>query len=201
MIWFEIFLLALALSIDAFIVSFSCGLVVKKNKEKNSYKMAAANGFAQFAMPVLGWYGTQTINNCIGAITAFDHWVVFFVFLALGIKFIMDALEDRDTTCELPRKNITFKILLIAAFATSIDAFVAGVSLYFIPVSIWYASIMIGVVTFINSFIGFRMNKIFKKIPTKYIEISAGVILITLGSKTLIEHMLEHGYEDLMRMF
>lgn len=190
MIWFEVFLLAIALSIDAFIVSFSCGLVVKKDRKKNGYKMAAANGFAQFAMPVLGWYGTNTISDYV---KAFDHWIVFFVFLALGIKFIKDALENKDANCDIStKKHITFKVLLIAAFATSIDAFVAGVSLYFIPVSIWSAGLMIGIVTFINSLIGFRMNKMFKKIPTKYIEVTAGVILITLGSKVLIEHLLSH---------
>ena len=199
MIWFEIFLLALALSIDAFIVSFSCGLVVKKNRNKNAYKMAAANGFAQFAMPVLGWYGTNTISSYV---KAFDHWIVFLVFLALGLKFIKDAMEDKEVECELPtKKHITFKVLLIASFATSIDAFVAGVSLYFMPVSIWIAGIVIGIVTFINSYIGFKMNRLFKKIPRKYIEVFAGVILITLGTKTLIEHMLSHGYEDLMRLF
>ncbi|MFV0626897.1 MAG: manganese efflux pump MntP family protein [Alphaproteobacteria bacterium] len=199
MIWFEIFLLSLALSIDAFLVSFSCGAVVKKNKNKNAYKMAAANGFAQFAMPVLGWYGTNSISDYV---KIFDHWIVFMVFAALGLKFIKDALEDKPVECEVPnKKHITFKVLLIAAFATSIDAFVAGVSLYFMPVSIWLAGIMIGIVTFINSYIGFKMNRLFKKIPTKYIEIFAGVILITLGTKTLIEHMLSHGYEDLLKLF
>ncbi|MDD4556462.1 MAG: manganese efflux pump MntP family protein [Alphaproteobacteria bacterium] len=199
MIWFEVFLLALALSIDAFLVSFSCGLVVKKNKVKNAYKMAFANGFAQFAMPVLGYYGTSAVS---GYVKAFDHWIVFFVFLALGVKFILDGLEDKEIACEISsKKKITFKILLIAAFATSIDAFAAGVSLYFIPVSIWLAGLMIGVVTFINSYIGFRLNRLFKKIPTKYIEVFAGVILITLGTKVLIEHMLSHGYDDLMRLF
>lgn len=198
MIWFDVFLLAVALSIDAFIVSFSCGLVVKKNKKKNGYKMAAANGFAQFAMPVLGWYGTNTIGDYVGA---FDHWIVFFVFLILGLKFIKDAMENKEASCNLPVKHITFKVLLIASFATSIDAFVAGVSLYFISVSIWLAAILIGVVTFINSLIGFRMNKLFKKIPTKYIEAAAGVILITLGTKILIEHLLSHGYKDLISLF
>ncbi|MDR1693934.1 MAG: manganese efflux pump MntP family protein [Lactobacillaceae bacterium] len=198
MIWFEVFLLAVALSIDAFIVSFSCGLVVNKNKKKNGYKMAAANGFAQFAMPLLGWLGTKTIS---GYVQAFDHWIVFFVFLILGLKFIKDAMEEKASTCELPRKNITFKVLLIAAFATSIDAFVSGVTLYFMPVSIIFAAMMIGIVTFINSLIGFRLTHIFRKIPTKYIEIFAGVILITLGSKVLIEHILNHGYEDLLKLF
>lgn len=188
MVWFEIFLLAVALSIDAFLVSFSCGLVFTKNQNSNAIKMASANGLAQFVMPVLGWYGTNTVGNYV---KAFDHWIVFIVFLILGLKFIKDALEDKETTCDISAKTITFRVVLISAFATSIDAFAAGISLYFIPVSVWIAGVAIGIVTFINSYVGFRMNRLFKKLPTKYIEIFAGSILILLGTKTLIEHLCE----------
>lgn len=186
MIWFEILLLAFALSIDAFVVSFSCGCMVHKEHKKNAFKMAGANGFAQFTMPVLGWFGTNSIGEYV---KSFDHWIVFFVFLVLGVKFIKDALEEEEKSCELP-KSVTFKVLLIASFATSIDAFAAGVSIYFMPVSIWAVALAIGLVTFINSFIGFRLSRIFKKFKSKYLEVSAGVILITLGTKILIEHLL-----------
>lgn len=187
MSYFEIFLLAVALSIDAFVVSFSCGIMVNKKHKKNALKMSFANGFAQFVMPVLGWYGVNIVGDYV---KAFDHWIVFLVFLALGVKFIKDALEKKEQSCNLPKK-ITFKILLIASFATSIDAFAAGISIYFMHISIWTTSIVIGIVTFINSFIGFRISLIFKKLSTKYIEVFAGLILIALGTKTLIEHLVE----------
>lgn len=189
MICFEVLLLAFALSIDAFVVSFSCGLTVNKKQRKNAIKMAAANGFAQFLMPVLGWFGTSSISEYV---KSFDHWIVFLVFLLLGINFIKEAMREKDEeeACKLVGGTLSLKILIIASFATSVDAFAAGISIYFMQVSIWVVAFVIGVITFINSYIGFRASKFLRKIPAKYIEVAAGAILITLGTKILIEHLL-----------
>ena len=76
----DVFLLALALSVDAFVVAFSYGLIIKKGKGKSALKIAAAAGTGQFVMPVLGWYGARSIYDQIAAV---DHWIAFFVFLML----------------------------------------------------------------------------------------------------------------------
>lgn len=183
--WLDVFLLALALAVDAFVVSFSYGLTLKKNRFENSLKLGFATGLGQFVMPIIGWYGTNLIH---GYIESIDHWIAFAVFLALGLKVIDEALSDKDEHQTLS-KSLTFKVLLMIGIATSIDALVTGITLYFMSVSIWFAASVIGVTTFICAIIGFRLNCCFKKVPTKYMEIAAGIILIMLGCKVLYEHL------------
>lgn len=185
--FFDIFLVALALSVDAFIVSFSYGLVVRKNKTANSLKLGLSTGLGQCLMPLIGWFGTKSVYQFIEPV---DHWIAFGVFLALGLKVIADSLEDDcgDETKHL-QKNLTFKILLMIGIATSIDALVMGGTLFFMGADIFVAAPVIGLTTFICSVIGFHLNCFFKKIPTKYMEIGAGLILIALGCKVLYEHL------------
>lgn len=184
---FDIFLLGLALSVDAFVVSFSYGLVLKPHRRSNGIKLGLCTGFFQFFMPVLGWYGARSINRYIESI---DHWLAFFVFLALGIKVIMDAL-DNDST-EQPQKlekKLTMRVLLMIGIATSIDALVTGATIYFMHTPIWLSAIIIGCTTFACAVIGYQLCCCFKRFSTKYLEISAGIILIALGCKVLFEHL------------
>ncbi len=182
----DIILVALALSVDAFVVSFSYGLVIKRFKIRNSLKIAASTGLGQFLMPLAGWYGTKSVYTYIESI---DHWIAFAVFLVLGLKVITDALEDECECAAKPQKNLTFKIVLMIGIATSIDALVMGGTLFFMGANIWIAAPLIGLTTFVCALIGFHLNICFKKIPTKYMEISAGIILILLGCKVLYEHL------------
>lgn len=181
----DIFLLALALSVDAFVVSFSYGLIIKKRKGKSALKLALATGGGQFIMPVLGWFGARSIYKHIEMV---DHWIAFFVFLVLGLKIISDAFHECECQNKLA-KVLTAKLLFFIALATSIDAFVSGSMLYFMKAPVWEASAIIGIVTFINSILGFNFCRIFKKFPVKYMEIASGLILIALGCKVLYEHL------------
>lgn len=181
----DIIMLGLALAVDAFIVSFSYGLIIKQNRWQNAINLGLATGFGQFIMPVIGWYGTNIVH---GYIESIDHWLAFAVFLALGLKVIDDALNDDDKAQNLSRE-LTFKILLMIGLATSIDALVTGITLYFMKVSIWFAAPTIGLITFICAVMGFQLNCCLKKIPTRYMEIAAGIILILLGCKVLYEHL------------
>lgn len=68
----------------------------------NGLKLGAATGFFQFLMPVIGWYGARSINRYIESI---DHWLAFFVFLALGVKIINDALYEEAEEKQPLQKN------------------------------------------------------------------------------------------------
>lgn len=187
MTFFDIFFLSIALSVDAFIVSFSYGLVLRPHLWKNGFKLGLSTGFFQFLMPVLGWYGAQSINHYIESI---DHWLAFFVFLALGIKIITDAYEEDGHNTSTPlKKSLTLRVLFMIGIATSIDALVAGATIYFMQIPIWRSSILIGLTTFTFAVFGYGLCGIFKRFSTKYLEIAAGIILIALGCKVLFEHL------------
>ena len=176
----QILFLALALSIDAMVVSFSQGLIFKTQKRKNSLILAFFLGFFQFLMPILGYFCSVGIYKYLEFI---NTWIVFGIFMILGIKFIKEAFETKE------EENIcclSFGCLLAFAVATSIDAFGAGISLCFSHVKVLYPAILIGIVTFINSLLGFWFGYLFKNFPAKYLEILGGIILICLAVKAIL---------------
>lgn len=180
----DVVILAIALSIDASVVSFSNGLIFTQNKKINSLMLACSVGFFQFLMPVVGFFAAQTVSKYV---EPYDHWIVFIIFVLLGIKFIKDAFtpeKQEQINCYL-----CFKYILLVSVATSIDALGAGVSIAFTKTNIWMPAIVIGVITFINSLIGFWSGYLFKKFPTKNLEISGGIILILLAFKVLFESL------------
>lgn len=180
----DIFILAIALSIDACVVSFSNGLVFTHNKRINSFILAISVGFFQFLMPVIGYFLARSVNQYV---EPYDHWIVFAIFVLLGAKFIKDAFNE--TKEEKLHCYFCFSYILLVSVATSIDALGAGVSIAFTGSKIIFPAIVIGLVTFINSLLGFWSGNFFKKFPTKNLEISGGLILIALAFKILFESL------------
>lgn len=176
----EVFILAVALSIDAMVMSFSQGLVFTVNKRKNSLILASSVGFFQFFMPIVGYFLAQNIYKYVHT---FDRWIVFAIFMFLGIKFIKEAFDEKDC-CEV--KCLSVGCICFISFATSIDALGAGISLCFSKSEIFLPAVIIGIITFINSLIGFWGGYLFKHFPSKNLEILAGTILITLAIKSLL---------------
>ena len=181
---FSVFLLALALSVDAFAVAFSYGLVIKKDVASSAAKLGAATGAGQFVMPLLGWLATDSVHRYI---EAFDHWIAFVVFLLLGLNVIRGALGGEE--CEKRSPKLSLKLLSVVAVATSIDACVAGISLYFMNVGIVAAAALIGAVCFVCTVAGFYFSRVFCRLPTACLLIAAGCVLILLGVKVLYEHL------------
>ncbi|MBQ8660741.1 MAG: manganese efflux pump [Alphaproteobacteria bacterium] len=181
----DIFLLALALAVDAFVVSFSYGLIIRQKRRTAALKVAGATAFGQFVMPILGWYGARGVYRLIEQV---DHWIAFFVFLTLGLKVIVDSLRGCDYKEKLS-KNLSFRVLLVVGLATSIDASVSGSMLYFVKAPVFSSALIIGATTFVCSLAGFNLCRFFKKLKTCYLEQAAGVILILLGCKVLYEHL------------
>lgn len=184
---YDILVLAIALSIDACVVSFSNGLIFTQNKRANSLILATSVGFFQFIMPIIGWFLAQSINKYV---EPYSKWIVFVIFVLLGAKFIKDGgkYNDGDKTTKI-KCYFCFSYILLVSIATSIDALAAGASLAFSGVKILIPAIIIGVVTFINSLFGFWGGHLFKKFPTKNLEISGGIILILLAFKVLFESL------------
>lgn len=178
MSYLEIFLLAIALSIDACVVSFSYGLTFTQNRFKNSLNLALFTGLFQGVMPVIGYFLTGFVKSYIAPFAGF---IVFAIFTYLGIKFIKEAF-DKEKEKQL---CIDLKCLLLVGIATSIDAFSAGISLSLFGNKILKPAMLIAFVTFINSVLGFVLGGKLKHMPTRGLEISAGILLILLGVKNL----------------
>lgn len=175
----EILFLALALSIDACVVAFAYGLCFKEKRIKNSTLLATFCGGFQGLMPVIGYF---LLNLFMNIVEPFSKILVFTIFLILGLNFIKDAIKDEKE--EVNCLGIT--CLFIVAIATSIDALAAGASIALSRTPILFPAIVIAVVTFINSMLGFWAGNFLKNFPTRFLKIFAGLILIFLAIKELI---------------
>ncbi len=181
MSFIEIIILSLALALDAMLVCFSYGLVLKKYRILNSLILSVSFGFFQFLMPIIGWHVSSVFYK---RLELYSNWVVFIIFMLLGIKFIINAFEkkkEQDINC------ISLYCVLGLSIATSIDALGAGISFKFLGLHFLYPSVIIGIITALISFAGYWTAEIFKKLPSKYIEISGGILLIILSVKTLLQ--------------
>lgn len=178
MSWVEVLLLAFALSIDACVVSFSYGIKGVQHPIKSALSLAVFTGGFQALMPFVGGVCT----NCVRCyIEPYAKWIVFAIFLYLGINFIKESFENKNVS-----KDLSLTVLFLIAVATSIDAFSAGISLCLKLDCIVLPVLLIGLITFVNSIIGFSIGRVFKHLNTKFLEILGGIILIVLALKVII---------------
>ena len=177
----EIIVLSIALALDAMLVSFSYGLIINQRRTYNSLLLAASFGFFQFLMPIIGFYLTGLF---VSKLEIYSKWIVFVIFMVLGVKFLKEALEKKNDEPEI--QCIGVLCILCLAVATSIDALGAGVSLKLTKTNLLFSVIQIGIITFFLSMFGFWMTKIFSKIPSKYIGVTGSFLLIYLAIKSIL---------------
>ena len=177
----EIFFLAVGRAMDAFAVSICKGLAIKKTHLKESLVVGTYFGFFQALMPLIGYLLAFKFKDMIMNI---DHWIAFVFLSLIGINMIF----EKET--EKLNNEIGFKQMIIAAIATSIDALVVGITMSFLNVNILKSAILIGIVTFILSAIGIKIGNIFGNKYERRAKIVGGIILIVIGFKTLIEHIM-----------
>ena len=186
---FTLLAISVALSMDAFSVSICKGLATKKFSFKTALLCGLWFGGFQALMPVIGYFLGAQFEHLI---KAFDHWIAFGLLLIIGVNMIREAMSEDESTdnAECSCSCTGFKTMLMMAIATSIDAVAVGVSFAFLSVDIWKSVAVIGVTTFLFSFVGVKIGNIFGSRYSKAAEITGGVILILLGIKILLEHLL-----------
>ena len=192
----EIFLIAVSLALDAFAVSVSSGIAVKGFSWCQAVKMGCYFGGFQFAMPVIGYLLGSSVSAYI---SAFDHWIAFALLAVIGGNMVRGALGGGDE--EEGPTELTARRLTVLAVATSIDALAVGVSLAFagivlLPgesdwVNMLLSAAVIGVVAFALSVAGGLLGKRLGGLFQKRAELVGGLVLIGIGVKILLEHLLE----------
>lgn len=180
--FFSILLTGFALSMDAFAVSVTKGMTLKKINLSLATKIAFSFGLFQGVMPLIGWLFGMNFELYIRSI---DHWIAVFLLSFLGIKMIIEAIKNdaNDNTTYLDNKE-----LIILSIATSIDALAVGVTFAFLNIDIIPVCISIGVITFLFCFIGVLIGKKIGFVFKNYAQIVGGIILILIGLNILNEH-------------
>lgn len=180
-VW-ELFMIAVGLSMDAFAIAICKGLSVGKLEKKHMVITGLWFGGAQALMPLLGFLlgtGFQTLIEQI------DHWIAFLLLGVIGIGMIRESREEGKPLDASFAPNV----MLPLAIADSIDALAAGVTFAFLDVNIIPAVLLIGVITFLLSAFGVWLGNRFGEKYRSKAELAGGIILVCMGLKILLEHL------------
>ena len=173
----DIILVGLSLSMDAFALSLTMGI----NTNKNNLIIPVSFSMFQVIMPILGYFLSLSLYKYIKVI---DHWIVFILLTIISIKMFLDAFKDENKV-----SNINIKSIIIMSICVSIDAFAMGIALSLTNTSIICSLTIIGLITFILSFIGLKVGNITSKYLGVKSQILGGFILLIIAFKILFEHL------------
>ncbi|MCF7355458.1 manganese efflux pump MntP family protein [Vibrio sp. CK2-1] len=179
----DVLFLALALSMDAFAVSIGLGakLVGQTNKPTAlSIKAGVYFGVAQALMPFIGFLGGHGV---LGWVEGYAPYIAFVLLLFIGGKMIYESFVEgiEEDFCQ-----ITHRVMLTLAIATSVDAMAAGFSLPLLDVDPFLACALIGIVTFLFSFLGVFIGRKSGTWLESKAELLGGLVLIGIAFKFLL---------------
>lgn len=179
----NLIILAIGLAMDAFAVSICKGLSLPKMDWKKAVIAGLYFGGFQALMPLLGYLAGERFDHLISSI---DHWIAFGLLLIIGGKMIIESFE-KDKKLDA---SFGFRSMIVLAIATSIDALAVGITFAFLQTNIWIAITHIGIITFIFSAAGVKIGNAFGSKWGSKAEFVGGVILVGIGVKILVEHLV-----------
>jgi putative Mn2+ efflux pump MntP len=177
-------LIGIGLSFDSFAVSVSCGLMRREIRFMQAVVVAMSLSFFQAAFPVVGWLIGSTVKDLISSV---DHWIAFGLLAFIGIKMVIEGIKGNGSLASF--NPFKLSVLIGLSIATSIDALVVGLSFGFLDMQILFPAIVIGVVTFVASMLGMLFGKFIPAKRSRQSLILGGLILISIGTKILVEHL------------
>ena len=184
----EAILLSLSLCVDSLVVSTTTAFHSKISLRRGAL-MAAVFGLCQGAFPLAGALIGVVARAFIEAV---DHWVAFGLLLLVGGKMILDAIRNKEEPESRKRPVVNVGTMFLLGVATSIDAFAVGIGLgieHSLRDVLWTVA-MIGGLTLTVSLVGVHLGRRNIPVPERAATIGAGVVLVGLGTKILVEHLL-----------
>ena len=182
----ELLVIAVGLSMDAFAVSVCKGLSVQKVKPKHYLIVAAYFGGFQALMPLLGYLLGVRFEAMVANV---DHWIAFVLLGLISANMVRESRAGEEKLDD----SFTVSTMLLLAIATSIDALAIGVTFAFLGVNIVEAIILIGITTGIISGVGLKIGNVFGSRYKSKAEMAGGIVLILMGIKILVQHLLGLG--------
>ena len=181
----DIILIGIGLSMDAFAITIS-NCITYKNSLKKVQEWSMPTMFALFQglMPLIGFFIGSFFFDYIKDYAKFLTSVIFFI---LALKIILDIIKERN--CKEENKScapkFTFTLLVIQAFATSVDALIIGLTLNNASISIAISILVIVLVTFIIVTIALILGKKLGLILGKYANYISATLMLFLAIKNL----------------
>lgn len=183
--FFELFLIGIGLSMDAFAVAICKGLGMERINKRDALLLALFFGGFQALMPLTGYLLGSRFASYI---ERWDHWIAFVLLAFIGGNMIRESREQEEEEAK-HGGSIRYRELFTLAVATSIDALAVGVSFAFLGVRIAPAVTLIGCTTFVLTLVGVWVGNLFGSRYKSRAELTGGIILILIGVKILLEHL------------
>jgi len=184
--FWTIFLIAIGLAMDCFAVSLGVGTAGTAVGLRPTFRLFFHFGLFQGGMILLGWLAGKTVVTYIASV---DHWVAFGLLVFVGVRMILGGLrkEGEQPAIPDPSRGMT---LVILSIATSIDALAVGLSLALLDVNVFWSALLIGGVSALLSLVGLLLGNQLGMRFGKSMEVLGGIILIGIGLRVLITHII-----------
>lgn len=180
----ELFIIAVGLSMDAFAVSICKGLSVRHCSIRHMLICGLYFGVFQAAMPLIGYVLGSQFESLV---TAVAPYIAFALLCFIGFNMIRESREEENESCN---DDFSTSAMVPLAVATSIDALAVGVSFAFLQVDIIPAVSFIGITTFTCCLFGVKAGSIFGGKYQSKAELFGGAVLVAMGFKILLDHLL-----------
>ena len=179
--WLALLGLSVGLAMDAFAVAVAAGMAVDAVTPRHVFRLGFHFGLFQFMMPIVGWLAGEQLA---ASISGYDHWVAFALLDYVGGKMLWEARGKKNAEGNSdPTRGLR---LLTLSVATSIDALAVGMSMAFMGVSVWFPSVVIGVVTATLTAVGITFGGRIGSRWGRWAEVAGGIVLILIGFKVLL---------------
>ncbi|WP_419779050.1 manganese efflux pump MntP family protein [Maridesulfovibrio sp.] len=183
--FYEIFIISVALAMDAFTIAVACGLCMPEVNKRQNFRLSFHFGLFQALMPLLGWLAGLTVKSMV---EVYAPWISFFLLAFVGGKMIQESFET-DDSCDTHKDPTKGFSLVFLSVATSLDALAVGLSFSIMDYPIVFPCVMIGITALILTSFGLWLGKSFAK-ASRYSHIAervGGVVLILIGVKLLLQ--------------
>ncbi|MFH1071562.1 MAG: manganese efflux pump MntP family protein [Candidatus Glassbacteria bacterium] len=181
----NVMFLAVGLAMDALAVSVGLSLKFRWNSFRQFFRLSFHFGLFQFIMPVVGWAAGERLGWLVAG---YDHWAVFVILSYIGYKMIRGEADGGRSMFSVadPTRG---RMLVLLSVATSLDALGVGLSLSLLAVSIWFPSIVIGIVACLFTLAGMYFGNRFSRFNSRYLSVTGGLVLIGIGAKILFQDL------------
>ncbi len=177
--------LALSMSMDAFVVSVGRGAALGRPRYSEALRTGVVFGIVEALTPVIGWTAGVAASRLVESV---DHWIAFALLGGVGLHMLLAALRRG---ADAPPPKSSFWMLIVTAIGTSLDAMAVGVSLALLDVNIVVIALAIGFTTFVMSSSGMLLGRLISDRWSRIAELAAGITLIAVGFSILAEHLAQ----------
>lgn len=187
MSFLSVVLIALAMSMDAFVAAIGKGAGLRHPRIGEALRVGLIFGGIEAATPLAGWLMGQV---AVRFVSEWDHWIAFILLASLGLHMIYQGCKsEEEKSADSKPQQHSFWLLAVTGFSTSIDALAIGVGLAFVEVNILVAAMAIGIATFIMATMGVLLGRIISSVIGRKAEVFGGLVLIAVGASILYEHL------------